>query len=88
MRPQWVPYPVERGAANARPFPPAGEKGSADYLAAGRWWDRPDHAMGNCLRGFASNERRAQGGEQVIPTTSSSKKHKNRAAVVAEQGRL
>jgi len=48
---RWIPYPVEMGTANAKPFPPAGQRGAHDYLAAGRWWDRPDYAMGNCLRG-------------------------------------
>lgn len=84
----WIPFPVEFGSAQAKPFAPVGEKGTLEYLAAGRWWDRPAHAMGNCLRGFVGNDRFAGAGEQVIPRTSSGTKKSARALVVAEQGRL
>ena len=88
MRAQWVPYPVERTVATAAPFAPVGEKGTHEYLAAGRWWDRPASVMFNCLRGFVGNDRFAVGGEQVIKRTSSGTKKAARALVVAEQGRL
>jgi len=80
MRPQWIPYPVEMGTANAKPFAPTGQLGSFDYLAAGRWWDRPDYAMGNCLRGFTANDRFATHGEPVIKRTSGAVKRRNRKA--------
>jgi len=86
--PRWVPYLPEAPIEAAKPFAPVGVKGTPEYLAAGRWWDRPDHAMGNCLRGFASKSTYAGATEPVIARTSSGTKKKNRAAVVAEQGRL
>ena len=86
--PRWVPYLPETPIEAAKPFAPIGVKGAPEYLALGEWWSRPIGNMSHCLRGFASNDRRAQGGEQVIARTSSGTKKKNRSAVVAEQGRL